>query len=740
MMQARSQNEVIVQGDQPVNGQNRRVLNLDKILTPELQLLSPRPDEVARSAADREALLISYSDRLRNSYKLNEGGFRYGLAMLAETVERGQVIAVSCSCRGSEMCHADVVKMAIEKVGAVLKERRQEHIENGHENHSGKSTEHIRNIRTERAIAEILSYTENDRLLASVDNTAGRSRSEHSSYLNKFSQFAREAYEQGASTREGILLLPTERVADPSPLAIATHEYAVNRLTKTLENEERAKDLAPRIIEFGNKISGPSSDRETRLRVFNSIYESLEGRYDFLPSAESDKTESKSDRFERNLESIGQLADEMSQLEPTDRLFLQSNHSDFENSEEAMAAVDEPEHESASSGVDYEKIDLREPLVSRLISKTSKDERELWFNEKFPKIDRDLESGKPVKAILKKFQETVYQTAKHDPVNKQEAVEDLRIATAYIEHQLQHPDTRMRHENERYRNYASMLENASARHEVINAASAIRLENARLGLGWKNLSPSEIQRTPRPLTVTEMQFLFTEVSPAHYSSDMTVARLSYAHSGTSRRTTADALIKGKIAPSPEARKLIDSLESRLDRRLVKDSVAATKHFLESIRTPNEELRYKNAFDHKEVYSKLPPPEKDFVYQRAVQQKELLQKAASVREEMKLDLINLLQDKSTINSTNLNSRTGLLIERHLNRDGFFGEKKHDYAVLGREIGERIKDELRSMEPGHKRAGINRPYPHRVSDNDRLNDSAPTFHQPSKERVIEPTHSR
>ena len=129
---------------------------------------------------------------------------------------------------------------------------------------------------------------------------------------------------------------------------------------------------------------------------------------------------------------------------------------------------------------------------------------------------------------------------------------------------------------------------------------------------------------PRPLTSKEMQFLFTESSPAHYTGEMTAARLSYAHTGASRRAMTESLLKGEIKPSPEADKLIESLESRLQRREIKDSLLATKHFFESVKTPNELLKYKNNFDHREIYQKLPPQEKDFVYARATQQKENLE--------------------------------------------------------------------------------------------------------------------
>ena len=206
----------------------------------------------------------------------------------------------------------------------------------------------------------------------------------------------------------------------------------------------------------------------------------------------------------------------------------------------------------------------------------------------------------------------------------EKALNELTFINSYLSHQLKQPESRMRHENERYRLYAAKLETAATRAEIIDAASQIRVENASLGLKWKELPASEKQQQPRPLTAKEMQFLFTEASPAHYTPEMTIARLGYAHAGASRRLMAEALIRGEIKPSEEAQRLVESLESRLNRKELRDSISATKHFFESIKTPDENLKYKNRFDHREIYSKLPPAEKDFVYQRAVNQKENLE--------------------------------------------------------------------------------------------------------------------
>lgn len=745
-MESRNQNEVIVQG---LNNRSvdlkTRSLDLGKIQTPELRLLSPKRDEVAFQGVGREGILVAYANRLRNSYRLNENGFRDGLAMLAETIDRGQTIAISCSCRSGEMCHADVVKMAIEKVGVYLKERQRTTVERTMGSAQRPAPDLLRNVRTERAITEILSFSENDRLLARIDDTDGRSRGEHSDYLNRFSQFAREAYEQGATARDGILVVPTDGPALAKPLAISTNEHAVKRLTRILGDEKRAAELAPEIVEAGHKIAGFSPDRETTLKIFSSIYESLEGKYDFLPNDQTgERNESASARFERNLQSITRLAREMGELEPADGLAAGSGvaaHDETEYSYEikegppSIPQAADREKMSSLLGVGYERIDLREPLISKLISQTSAEERERWFNDRFQSIDRALESGVPVSGILQRFRETAYQTSIHDPANAREALADLKIASAYVEHQLKHPESRLRHENERYRKYASMLENASTRSEVISAASAIRLENAKDGLAWTNGEMDGL----RPLTAKEMQFLFTEVSPPNYTSEMTVARLAYSHAGVSRKATTNALMRGEIDPSPEARTLIDSLESRLERRYEKDSISATKHFLESLRTPDHELRYRNSFDHSETYRKLPPAEKDFVYQRAVQQKEYLQDAAAVRQSIKEDLIEFLSGRPISINDDLAEQTSRVIELHLGSRGLSVDRDK-VAALGHEVGETIRKELQSQELRLNSRAVQRATMNGFDNGSPHNEKDPSVRRPIKERSFEHTYTR
>src|SRR5262249_45287805 len=154
------------------------------------------------------------------------------------------------------------------------------------------------NPRTERAINEILSVSRSDLILAKLEDTEGRNRSEHASHLNAHSQFARELYERGSVVRGGILISPKENPSVSTPLAVTTVEYALKRLEPIL-SESKAKELAPQIVEHGKTIAGSSADGDTYIKVFNWLYGALEGRHDLLKDDEKiSRDETKEERFD----------------------------------------------------------------------------------------------------------------------------------------------------------------------------------------------------------------------------------------------------------------------------------------------------------------------------------------------------------------------------------------------------------------------------------------------------------
>ena len=785
------ENKVIVQ---TVNGETptaKRLLDLNNIQTNSLKILSPTEREIDALKIDSRQALADYADRLRLDYKTNKDNFRDGLRLLSDSLEKGEQITVACSCRNGAMCHADVVKMAVEKVNAHLKsnsinkENRHVQAENLAAVQENSRTNQINqgqnlNPRTQKAINEILSLSENDRFLEKINETDGRNRSEQASYLGQFSQFTRDIYERGANIVDGNMIVPQEKLTDSQPLAMTTESYAVDRIGKVLQNEEHAKELAPVVVEYGNKIAGITADGETRLKVFGWMYESLEGKTDFGARETGEKLS-----FAETLEKIRGLAEEMRVLEPLDKTefvslaeiehsysaesFVENKGDNLNPAEIYEEAINletseqtielEPSGKINIEG--FERIELRTD-VPRIPEDYTNTEISKLTGETLPEIDRQLENGIKPKEILAPFNEAVRQSAGEDANKKlesiyqkqqnnrtepnqpnksleqqpakidlrrqnilelkspdeylltekdaintfyrqqkleignlltkidevrqiqrsekteeitlkkelnqirdakpnfafklensaeivvgfpsQESVETRNFVSSYINYQLKQPETRLRFENARYRDFAVRLEFAATRDSVMKTSGEIRAENAELGFKWKDLKNSEKEKIPRPLTSKEMQFLFTESSPAHYTNEMTAARLSFAHSGASRRAITESLQRGEIKPSPEANKLIESLESRLQRRDIKDSLLATKHFFESIKTPNDSLKYKNSFDHREIYHKLPSQEKDFVYGRATQQKENLEYRLAFKNERfkRQDEINFSQ--------------------------------------------------------------------------------------------------
>jgi hypothetical protein len=731
-MQTDLSNQVIVRIDNEERPLPRRTLDLGNIFTPELGLLSPQRSEIAPRGHGRDAALIAYSERLRQSYKTNEAGIRDGMLKLGEAYRDGQTIAVSCFCRAGQICHADVVKLAIEKVGnSLVREAERLRARELTE----QTTNAVRsNPRTERAINEILSVSRSDLILSKLEDTEGRNRSEHASHLNGHSQFVRDLYERGAVVRDGVLISPKDNATPFAPLAIASVEYALKRLEPII-NESRARDIAPQIVDHGKRIAGSTADRDTKIKVFNWIYGALEGRNDLLITDERvAASETKEQRFDRTLNEIAGLAEEMGRLEPSDKqvpmepfnerqdVAIERTNDDLslENVYEDAIVRDEHtpqiETEHTIGGIqEFERIKLEDTTLSRFAAEMSEEEIDRWINVRLPVLDEMLENGTPVEAILKPFQTDIYQTSKEDPANMQAAIDDLRFASAYIEHQLKQPESRLRHFNARYREYAGMLELAASRDQVIDAASRIRLENAQLGFQWSGLGEAEKAAIPRPLTSKEMQFLFTEASPRHYTTEMTATRLAYSNAGEAARTKTEALIRGEITPSREAMQLIESLESRLERRHSTESLSATKHFLQSLKTPNDDLRYKNQFDHSEVYKKLPPAERDFVYQSAVRQKGGLEaklKENDMRESPQnssygsdqitshqdfqgfrkaaaSDLVALLKSEPRIDKAELMERTKSIVASRIDVDKLQGLiDEHSVANLSQELAVRM----------------------------------------------------
>ncbi|MBA4121590.1 MAG: hypothetical protein H0X72_03895 [Acidobacteria bacterium] len=204
------------------------------------------------------------------------------------------------------------------------------------------------------------------------------------------------------------------------------------------------------------------------------------------------------------------------------------------------------------------------------------------------------------------------------------AVAGYEFANQYIRYQLKQPEVRLRHESVVYRDYTERLEAAKTPSDVVREAYKIRQENHQTAGIWKNAGKEELRNLTRPLSKKEMTLLFLEQPPRHYTAEMSVLKYNFAHYSEAKARMTAALAEGKLESSDKAKKLVESLAERLNRRDFETKHKATKHFFESLKTESEKLFIRNRFDHRALYEKLPPHEKDWIYNRATEQRDNLE--------------------------------------------------------------------------------------------------------------------
>lgn len=204
------------------------------------------------------------------------------------------------------------------------------------------------------------------------------------------------------------------------------------------------------------------------------------------------------------------------------------------------------------------------------------------------------------------------------------AVAGYEFASEYVRYQLKQPEVRARFESAVYREYAARLEAAKTGSDVVREGYRIRQENHRAAGVWKNAEKEEQRNLPRPLSKNEITLLFLEQPPKNYTAEMSVLKYNFAHYTEAKARMTHALEDGNLEPSKDAKKLIESLEGRLNRRDLETKHKATKHFFESLKIENEKLRIKNEFDHRATHQSLPPHERDWIYNRSQRQKENLE--------------------------------------------------------------------------------------------------------------------
>lgn len=287
------------------------------------------------------------------------------------------------------------------------------------------------NPRTARAVAAILSQTRTDEMLRALNQSDGRNQSEQASFLAAESPHLREIYERGGTVVDGVLTVPRENLSAPPEIEITTQRAAVERLTVITNDADKAKELAPQLVEMGERIAGSNADGETRLKVFGWLYRTLEGKQELLQPdlaerGAPDTPVYSETEFGEKWRQIVELSEALAALEPKDRLPENSLEAADEKPRETSAAIEpdenlsaeiyerdveadsaEREQEFVSGGalIAFERIEVGTNLPQIPENLSRADFEKLL--EKTGAIDSQLERGAPVREVLAPFKQYV---------------------------------------------------------------------------------------------------------------------------------------------------------------------------------------------------------------------------------------------------------------------------------------------------------------------------------------------
>src|SRR5215216_106419 len=243
-------------------------------------------------ADTREKAVSRFNDWLAAQIDKGEGPVFKALQQIKERAAIGEQIKLVCSCV-PELCHGDVVKAAVELLIHNDNHREQplpreplqitqtaQEKSNRNPNPTGRAlTKTALSGRAEQAHSEILaidSISDDLQTLYSVQE--GLTRAEHASQLNSIDQFAREAFERGATLTEGVLSIPKDpdaRPRDDDKVTIGTEAHAITFVRGFIADRDVAAEKGHLLFELGNKACGQWTDSDGRLTIFNHIYSEI---------------------------------------------------------------------------------------------------------------------------------------------------------------------------------------------------------------------------------------------------------------------------------------------------------------------------------------------------------------------------------------------------------------------------------------------------------------------------------
>ena len=195
---------------------------------------------------------------------------------LKDRVAGGEKIKLVCSCV-PELCHGDVTKATIELLIHNERHPNQPLEREGLQLYPSSPEQTLAlSARAEQAHAEVLAIDSIGDDIASIYVLPeGITRAEHASRLNDLDQFAREAYERGATLTGNVLSIPRDPDSlprDETKVTIGTEAHAISFVRSFIDDPKLAEEKGRLLFEIADKACGQWMDSDGRLTVFNHIY------------------------------------------------------------------------------------------------------------------------------------------------------------------------------------------------------------------------------------------------------------------------------------------------------------------------------------------------------------------------------------------------------------------------------------------------------------------------------------
>lgn len=236
----------------------------------------------------REESVSRFNDWLAEQIANAKGPVFNFIHELKERIANGEQIKLACSC-APELCSGDVVKATLELL--IHNERHpQQTLEREELQLNLSSPQRVTatapvnerqqtpplSARAEQAHAEVLamdSITDNIPSIYALPE--GLTRAQHTSRLNNLDQFARDAYERGATLTENVLSIPRDpdaRPRDETKVTIGTEAHAINFVRSFIDDPKLAEEKGKLLFQLADKACGQWIDSNGRLTIFNHIY------------------------------------------------------------------------------------------------------------------------------------------------------------------------------------------------------------------------------------------------------------------------------------------------------------------------------------------------------------------------------------------------------------------------------------------------------------------------------------